>query len=758
MIIRSILLVATLVTFSVRADVFGDAQWLSDPRMADLPTINYLIRAKEPAPAASGPKNIHTLMRDEITLREKPTSAQLYVTGDDYYKLSVNGTPLVQGPEGGYDFSYPYYALEISKALQGGTNCLASHVYYQGLRNRVWGSADNRSGFILRLEVTYADGTTEIFETDDNWRVLPLEAFPGEDTIGYSTQFLEHIDMRHMPVGWEQVGFDERTWVSPAVGRQDHVFIEQVTPPLQRYAVQPKVAKRLEDGTWFYDFGTEIVGHTRVQVQGEAGQVITVRHGEELNDDGRVRYKLRANMTYEEKPVLSGKVDVIPFYDYRAFRYMEILDSPVEPVLWVEVRHHPFDPSESTFTASDTSLEQIFTLCKNTIQMGSQGGFVDCPTREKGQYLGDTVIAARSHLWLTGDPSLTKKALYEFYQSCKIHPGMMGVAPGHFMQEIAEFPLQYPLMLEYYYNHSGDRAFLEAMVDNVFPGLFAYYARYENETGLLVGLNKPEKWLVIDWPGNMRDGYDYPSNDAPNTLLNGFYYGALQCAARLEALLGRDSGAYTARADRVAEAFATLLVDPATGLYVDRPGSTHSSLHANAVPLAFGLTKGADPARMLAFIKGKGLSCGVYIASYVIEACFRAGAPDLGYALLTNDDKNSWNEMLRAGATTCLEVWSPDQKSNMSWCHPWATSPIYLIAEHVLGLTPAAPGWEAVRFAPAKIAGLPAMTLTVPHPLGRMTVNYDPATGYQLTVPEGVPVAIVAVDGLSVRSNGEPIR
>lgn len=758
MLVRGILALVALVSLSAHADVFGASDWLRDPRMDGHPIVNYLLRAQVPAPAPTGPKNIHTLMRGEVTLREKPVSAELFVTGDDYYTLRINGLPVVQGPEGGYDFSYPYYRIDAAAYLVAGKNCLASHVFYQGLRNRVWGSADNRAGFILRLEVAYSDGSKEVFGTDEHWRVHPLEAFPGEETIGYSTQFLEHIDMRRMPSGWELVGFDDSAWVAPLMGRQDHVFTLQVTPPLQRYTVRPQTTKRLEDGTWFYDFGTEIVGHTRVQVQGEAGQVITVRHGEELNDDGRVRYKLRANMTYEEKPVLSGKVDVIPFYDYRAFRYMEILDSPVEPDLWVEVRHHPFDATASTFTSEDRSLEQIFALCKNTIQMGSQGGFVDCPTREKGQYLGDTVIAARAHLWLTGDPSLTKKALYEFYLSCKIHPGMMGVAPGHFMQEIAEFPLQYPLMLEYYYKHTDDRAFLEAMAAGVFPGLFDYYASFENDAGLLVGLNKPEKWLVIDWPGNMRDGYDYPRNDDPNTLLNAFYYGALRCAARVEETLGRDGSVYETRAERVADGFANLLVDPTTGLYVDRPGSTHSSLHANAVPLAFGLTKGADPAKMLAFIKGKGLSCGVYIASYVIEACFLAGAPDIGYALLVNDEKNSWKEMLRAGATTCLEVWSPDQKSNMSWCHPWATSPIYLIAEHVLGLTPAAPGWEAVRFAPAKIAGLPAMTLTVPHPLGSMTVNYDPDSGYQLTVPEGVPVAIVAVDGLSVRSNGEPIR
>ena len=154
----------------------------------------------------------------------------------------------------------------------------------------------------------------------------------------------------------------------------------------------------------------------------------------------------------------------------------------------------------------------------------------------------------------------------------------------------------------------------------------------------------------------------------------------------MEQVLGRDGAAYVAKAEQVSVAFAAQLADPKTGLYVDAPGSRHSSLHANAIPLAFGLTAGADPQKMLALIEEKGLQCGVYIASYVIEACFRAGNPELGYALLTNDTEYGWKEMLRAGATTCMEVWGPDQKWNTSWCHPWSSSPIYILAEHVLGL------------------------------------------------------------------------
>ena len=728
---------------------FEDAQWIRSPRFEGIEVLDLLHKESQPGPELSGPQNVHTLFRKEIQLREAPVQAVAAVTGDDYYVLYVNGNYAVQGPEAGYPSAHPYYLLDITPFLEAGPNTLAAHTYYQGLLNRVWNSADNRSGFMLCLKVRYADGGEETFTTDSSWRCHNLEAFPTGDTVGYKTQFLEHIDMRKMPGAWREQGFDDSAWPSPLTGFQDHYFVQQITPPLQRYRVDAQVAKKIEEGRYFYDFGHEIAGHTRIRIQGPAGHTITVHHGEELLEPDRVRYELRASCVYEEKPVLSGGEDCIEFYDYRAFRYVEILDAPEEPEVWVEVRHHPFDPQAATLTSSKPLLEDIWRICSRGVQMGSQGGFLDCPTREKGAYLGDAVISARSHLWLTADPSLTKKTLWDFMQSRRICPGLMAVAPGSFMQEIAEYSLQYPLLLWEYYRQSGDRAFVLEVADTVLPGLFEYFEGYENGAGLLEGYK--DKWVLVDWPKNLRDEFDYDfANAGENTVLNAFYYGALQKAAEIERALGRDGSAYEKKAERIADAFSSRFVDPATGLYLDAPGSGHSSLHANAVPLAFGLTAGANPDRMVALIREKGLCCGVYIASYVIEACFKYGAADLGYALLVSEDEHSWHEMIKNGATTCMEAWGPDQKWNTSWCHPWSSSPIYLIAEYVMGLSPAEPGWSKVRVDPPLIEDLPAIELRLPHRKGAIAARYTPGQGYRYTMPAGVPAETGNREGVSV--------
>ncbi|MCP4640028.1 MAG: family 78 glycoside hydrolase catalytic domain [bacterium] len=732
-------------------DVFDGAQWLQDPRFENVEPVDVYHKEKDKksAPRPCRIRNVHTLFRTEIKLEKQPVRAVAYMTADDYAKLYVNGAFVSQGPEAGYPFVYPYFQVDLAPFLTKGTNCLAAHAYYQGLINRVWNSADGRAGFMLALEVTYPKGKTERFVTNAGWRCFQLDAFPADRTIGYKTQFGEDIDMRKILVEWQSAGFDDSKWLKPAKGRQDHTFELQITPALEIARMDPVVVKKKGDGHYFYDFGTEVVGHTRVRVKGPEGHAIEVRHGEELEAPDTVRWEMRANCEYKESPILSGRDETVEFYDYRAFRYMEVLNAPAEPEVWVDVRHHPFNGDASALTASDPVLTGIWEMCKNGVRWGAQGGFLDCPSREKGQYLGDALITGHSHMTLTADRTMTKKALANFERSQRICPGIMAVAPGSFMQEIAEYSLQWPMVLRNYYWYTGDRAFTESMVDAAFDELFGYFARFESEAGLLT--NMTEKWVLVDWPDNLRDGYDYDyAKTRENAVLNAFYYASLCTAADLLDDLGRDASAYRTKAEHVKAAYADRLLSAETGLFVDAPGSKHSSLHANALPLAFGLAPEQSVPAIMDLIREKRLSCGVYIAPFIIQACYQGGDPALAYDLITSKDEHSWHEMLKAGATTCMEAWGPEQKWNTSWCHPWSSGPIYLVAEHVFGLMPAAPGWSKVGFTPRVPESLDHFAYEMPIQRGSLGIVYERGKGFIVSAPPGVEVVADVADGVDV--------
>ena len=83
-------------------------------------------------------------------------------------------------------------------------------------------------------------------------------------------------------------------------------------------------------------------------------------------------------------------------------------------------------------------------------------------------------------------------------------------------------------------------------------------------------------------------------------------------------------------------------------------------------------------------IKGKGLSCGVYMSYYVLKALCKMGHYEEALSLILSEDEHSWLNMIAEGATTCFEAWGKEQKHNTSLCHPWASSPTIVLAEDIL--------------------------------------------------------------------------
>lgn len=686
------------------------------------------------------PYQIHTLFRKKFTLDFPLDKAELHITADDYFKMYLNGKYIVEGPTTGYPYAYPFYKIDLTSHIQHGNNIIAIHTYYRGLVNRVCVSGDNRSGLIFRLIITGVDGQKMEIVSDPTWKCLPLDCFITTETTGYKTQFLENIDMQKYPKKWQSLNYDDTHWVSPEIGKCDYQFIELPAKPLEIKKVEPLKQAKLPSGNLFFDFGREVVGYTRIKTKGEKGQKMLVYHGEELDEQGNVRWQMRANCNYKEEIILSGEDDITPFFEYRAFRYIELENAPEETSVWVEERHYLFDTTKVLFYSADNEITKIWDICQLGVRLCSQEVFVDCPSREKGQYLGDAVITSRSFMWLTGDTSLTKKSLTDYYQSTKIDSGLTAVAPSGFIQEIAEYSLQYPLMLWEYYRHSGDKEFLQYIATECLPRILNYFAQFENEDTLLHSTGA--KPILIDWPKNLRDNFDYEfAQHKPNSVVNAFYYGAIIQTLEIQKELGIENSALKEKSEKIWESYQKTFLDSEKKLYKDAPGSKHYSLHSNALPLFFGLVKDEEVKKnIFTFIEQKGLSCGVYIASYVIEACFKEGNPELGWKLLTNDTEYSWKEMLRNGATSCLEVWKPTMKVNMSWCHAWSSCPIYLLSEYVLGLKPAKPGWKEIHFAPAKINNLPDMFFIKPLPNGGYCSVNVKNNQYNYTVPENIPV------------------
>ena len=698
------------------------AEWLTIPQFARIRPINLLHKEQECAAKKNERqesivgengrqetwKNVHVLVRACFCAEKESGNLRLNITADDRYKLYLDGGFVAEGPAPGYPSHYYYNRIALGE-LEAGEHVLAIHLFYQGLINRVYNSGDLRFAFAAELRDTHG----QVLPLAFRWQ--RIKAYWGE-TTGYDTQFLENFDSRNFPERWREKDFSDKDWDVPVPAEwADYRLYLQPTKMLFHGRRRPQILEAQEDGSLFVDAGEEIVGSLCLTAEGNAGDTVEIFCGEELDTQGNVRYELRCNCIYHEIWTLSDGSSRLEPYDYKGFRYARIVPSAGVTLrdVALEVRHYPMNLEACTFTSSERELEQIFSICKNAVCLGTQESYIDCPTREKGQYLGDALVTAHAQVLLTGETEMLLKCIDQFAQTAQVCPGLLAVAPGGLMQEIADFSLLYPQLLMLYYRFTGDRETV-ALYYETAKGIVTYFSRYEREDGLLVQV--ADKWNLVDWPENLRDDYDF-SLTRPvvaagcHNVINALYLGAKKTLNELAGILERSKEYRLAPS---LAAYRNTFYREDTGLLADSETSSHSALHANVYALYFGLLPERDEDRLAAFLVEKGFSCGVLLSYFVMLALARKEQYHEVYQLLTNDGGHGWKNMLREGATTCFEAWGKEQKWNTSLCHPWASAPIPVIIEHICGLhaDPGEPG--GIRLAPHIPEEIERIALRVP--------------------------------------------
>lgn len=716
-------------------------KWYTIPEFESIKPVNLYHKENEEGPGeAAVPANLHVLARAGLEYSEKQGRVFIRITADDYYKLYLNGEFVGQGPAPAYPEHSYYNEIDITPFLVEGENVLAAHLYYQGLINRVWNSGDGRFG--IACQIVRETGKEE----EPLWKYQISRAYSG-DTTGYKTQFLENFDSNDWDEKWNSADYDDRLWAEmvPAsfptmsASEQGYKLSEQPCKMVSVYLMEPeKIVKRSltergiesfheadkenfhdshdnrdfhdshdshrndsqEVPVWSIDMGQEITGALRIQAYGKKGSKIIIRCGEELSEDGIVRYDMRCNCRYEETWTLREGNNLLEPYDYKGFRYAELILENGAEIRKVEavVRHYPMDETLCTLKSNGKYLDEIFSICKNGVKFGTQEGYLDCPTREKGQYLGDATVTARSQVWLTGTTELLRKCIDQFAQSTAICPGMMGVAPGSFMQEIADFSLLWSQLLLTDYQFTGDKEFLRKYYP-VAKKITDHFKQYEREDGMLVWVK--DKWNLVDWPENLRDHYDFtlsrPVGPGCHNVINALYVGAAKTLSWIEGVLGLPK---TGDFEKLKSSYIRAFYDEGQQLFTDSVTSRHASLHSNVYALYFGLCPEHGEEKIADFLVEKGFCCGVLLSYYYLKALARIGRWQDVYRLLVNESEHGWVNMLREGATTCFEAWGKDQKWNTSLCHPWASAPVPIVIEEIAGFVPDPECERHFRFEP----------------------------------------------------------
>jgi alpha-L-rhamnosidase len=616
-------------------------------------------------------RNRHILFRRDFELSAITGSATLFFSADDHAKMYVNGHFVGQGPSPGYPSHYFYHAVDITAYLRSGRNVLAVHSYYQGLINRVWVSGDNRHGFLCDIVL---DGQL-LLASDESFRCQAHSGYGELGTTGYDTQFLERYDAGAAEADFEQLDFDDRHWgQARLVPDADYQLFPYPLAPLIYEEISPQHIERRADGRYFVDFGAMYVGTMVLRASGRRGDALELRHGQELDDEGNVRHRLRANCHYSEFMILSGRPgDRLRQYDYKAFRYAEILP-PTDSDARVDVgsvrliaRHQPFE-LQARCRFDDEPSQRIWELCVRSLQYGAQEQIQDCMEREKGYYLGDGCYTMLCWCLLSGDFRPMRKFIDDFLRTEFINGGLMTCANCSFMQEIAEYPLMMFLLLPVLLDRGDHEDFVRERLPAFRRILDFYQQHYAQANGLLANL---DKWCVVEWPQPMRDGYDVDITEGKvctvmHNAINAWYVGAVKCYNQTARQLG--AAAYPGESELVA-AFVKAFYDPAAKLFRDSVESSHHSMPGNIYAWFFGLCpEEACYEAVLAMIREKRLSrCMLFVTFPLFAGLLRDGEEALMHDLLT--DEGAWLRMLREGATCTFEGWGKDSKWNTSLFH-----------------------------------------------------------------------------------------
>jgi alpha-L-rhamnosidase len=535
--------------------------------------------------------------------------------------------------------------------------------------------------------------------------------------------------------------------------------------PLNFVAARPVLLTNTAPGRWFADFGQDAFGYATVHPNGAFDPTtVQARFGEMASGfavnatpppDSTVRYAETTFIVCGQNPICSIRP---PTHSYPSgainppescgavmpFRYLELTNFPgtltIPDVAQLRLLS-AFNTNAASFSSASPALNQIWNLCRNSMQVLTFDGIYVDGDRERKPYEAD------SYIHQLGSYAVDREFML----------------PRHSL----EYLLQHPTWPTEWKTHSIFMAWADYLQTGNTNLLNRYYTTLQANSftwaatpdGLMKGFpHFPQKTNsdVVDWPLSQRDGFLLKSDRSlnwTNSVNNALYYRGLQLMANIAAALGRtsDAAGYTARANQTYAAYNATFWNDATRCYIDGVGMNHASAHANFFPLAFGLVPPGRQTAVVAFLHSRiaanhGMPCSVYGAQYLLEALFAAGDADTALGLMTTNGPCGWLNMIHLGSTVTTEAWNFTAKPNLDWNHAWGAAPGNLIPRFVLGLRPITAGFGQILVQPQlgkTLTYAQGVVPTIRGPVGISASNAPGSFQLRLNVPGNVTATVM---------------
>ncbi|MBT2159865.1 alpha-L-rhamnosidase-related protein [Zobellia barbeyronii] len=695
-------------------------------------------------PDISGGEDRVILFRNTFDVADVNQDFIINISADNHYFLYVNGRMVTHGPQLSDIKHWKFETLNLKNFLQNGKNVISVKVINFGKR-RFYGLQSIFTSVMVngvtenaKTLTTTGKGDTWLCSLDDSYKAIEVNWRGGgpKSIVGgfYANNPTDFVDMNKYPTDWEQLVFDDSNWSrtmffegASSMGGSMAYLLEPRNLPLLTWEKEPiestvrssettlptfPASGKLEIpsnkiATFLIDQKYVTNGFPELIFSKGKNASIKIKYAENLFDEhdekgDRDDIKNKKLLGYYDSIVSNGKdaQKFIPNW-MRTFRFVEFEIETKEQGLvldnFINYRSRTNIASSASFTSDDEMYNDIFDICKRTVDICTQDYFLSDAYYETMQYVGDTKIHALLWQAMSGNLDHTKNAIEQFHQSRDAEGNILGAYPLRSTFIYPTYSLVWVDMISDYYNLTDDKSFIEHYKDGIVHTL-AGFEKNMNELNLV---NETKYRYFIDWYSGPNDGKGTATkNNGKNSAVVSLHYvHALQNAAKLFEVIGDTPTAkkYQSRADAIKKSVFDLCYDSNKQVFAERPDKTIYDQHTNIMAiLTDAIDKSQQKALLTKILNDKDLlQATYYYRFYLFRAIEKVGAPEL-FDLA----QKPWESMINDHMTTTLERFESKKKPTRSEVHPWSASPAYFYFNYLAGIESVKNNFEEVRIAP----------------------------------------------------------
>ncbi len=521
----------------------------------------------------------HYCFYANIELNEYVSDAVFALTGRNMYRLYINGEMVMHGPARTAHGFCRVDEVDVSPFLTEGENHLAVEVMVYGdVYNGYSNDCTLESGmFIGELTV---DGKVACATGVDEWKVLRLSArAPHAQRISHSREAAEVYYLDDQYYGWTtgRADFSAATVMDEA-DAPTYLTHEALQPALNEYPITQLaeygscfiekdkpltslfyekhspyyaslterpledcrrtaerafhgVSVKREDDTLYlngegdkfvlFDGGESRVGFISIEFSCDHDGIVDIVHSELLNLDGSIPYY---HDVVTRLHIRGGMAHSFITMEPCLARYIKLYFRGTGDVKLYSLSMLDYaypDEMRSGFQCSDDNINRLYNAAKKTLILNTMDIFMDCPERERGGWLCDSLWTARAAQMMLSDTRVEKEFIENFLLTPAdgmFHGFFPEAYPGNKpnfkeMTGITTWTFWLMCQLVEYVERTGDFAFRDEYADRVAAFVKGSYD-FIGKSGLLENL----PWVFIDWSLSNSGEYQQPISTPANAL------------------------------------------------------------------------------------------------------------------------------------------------------------------------------------------------------------------------------------------------